>query len=128
MWNVWQDSRYAARGLAHARGFTTVAILTLGLGIGANSALFSLIDTIFFRPLGVDEPLQLVHVHQRIERRQEGWAFPLSYIDYLYYRDKTRALEELAAHYSTAPIHLVIGSTPVEVTGSVVTASYFRTL
>ncbi|MGC4051850.1 MAG: hypothetical protein QM757_21105 [Paludibaculum sp.] len=55
-----QDLRYAARTLAHASAFTLVAILSLALGIGANIALFSLMDVMLLRTLPVDNPQQLV--------------------------------------------------------------------
>ena len=67
---VWQDLRYAVRVLCKNRGFTAIAILTLGLGIGANTAIFSLIDTIMLRLLPVAKPDELMQVRARDPR----WA------------------------------------------------------
>ncbi len=75
MRTLWQDTRYGVRMLAKNPGFTVVAILILGLGIGANTAVFSLIDALLLKPLrGVKEPQQLVLV------TDNGWpslSYPL---------------------------------------------------
>lgn len=57
---LWRDVRYAFRSLRKNRGFLTVVILTLGLGIGANTAIFSLMDQVLLRPLPVHDPGRLV--------------------------------------------------------------------
>src|SRR5262245_13713883 len=59
---LWQDVRYGGRMLRKNPGFTSVAVLTLALGIGANTALFTAIDTVMFRPLTARDPSKLVFV------------------------------------------------------------------
>ena len=62
MRSLWEDTRFGARLLARTPGFTLAALMTLAFGIGANSALFSFADAIFFRPLAVSDALRVVHV------------------------------------------------------------------
>jgi hypothetical protein len=60
---IWQDLRYGARLLRRNPGFTAVAVLSLMLGIGANTAIFQLLDAVRLRPLPVKDPAQLVEAH-----------------------------------------------------------------
>ena len=60
--SVWQDLRYAVRMLLRSTGFTTVAVCSLAVGIGATTAIFTLLNAIFLRPLPIDHPEQLVEV------------------------------------------------------------------
>jgi len=62
MGTLWQDLRYSLRGMAKAPGLTTVAILSLALGIGANTAIFTLINALLLRDLPVRQPEQLVEL------------------------------------------------------------------
>ena len=87
MATLWQDLRYAARMLRNSPGFTIVAVLSLALGIGANAAIFQLIDATLLRTLPVRDPASLASVHlnansygsftfplwQQIEKRQQSF-------------------------------------------------------
>jgi predicted permease len=116
------DLRHAARKLAKSPGFTAVAVLSLGLGIGANATIFSFLNAIFLRPLPVEDPDRVVAVFT------SDFSGPLyggsSYPDYLDFRTKTDAFAGLAA-YTVAPMSLSEGSQTDRVFGELVTANYF---
>ena len=126
MQTLWQDVRFGARMLFRNRALTVVSVLTLGLGIGANAAIFSLLNTLFYRPLHVADPDSLVHVYETRQDRAD--LFPLSYPDFLYYRDHVETLSGLVSHYASAPINLATGTTSREISGSVVTGGFFELL
>src|SRR5882724_6066146 len=98
-----QDLRYAVRLLAKSPGVTAMAVLALALGIGANTAIFSLINGALLRPLpGVQKPNQLV----TLERMQNGKVqYSFGYPDYVDYRDHNDSFADsfagLAAHCGT---------------------------
>jgi hypothetical protein len=120
-----QDLRYGLRMLAKNPGFTAVAVITLTLGIGANTAVFSFVDTLYLRPLPVRDAGQLVDIFQT---RNGGGYYTLSYPDYIFYRDNSQSFSDLAAQYPTAPLSLVASGGLESVNGSVVISSYFRAL
>lgn len=120
-----QDLRYALRMFAKDRATTALALLTLAVGIGANTTLFSLIDALYLRPLPVPNAERVVHVY---DLRANGDPIPSSLPDYSYYREHSQSFEELAAHYPGSPMHVIADNGPVAITGSVATASYFNVL
>lgn len=120
-----QDVQYGLRRLRKSPGFTGVAVLMLALGIGANTAIFSLVHSLFLRLLPVPNASQLVHVYGT--RNGHGHV-PLSYPDYLEYRDRVQSISDLAAQYPTSPINLVVSGESQPINGGVVTYNYFRVL
>lgn len=89
-----KDLRFALRMLRKNPGFTVIAVLTLAIGIGANTAIFSVINAVLFRPLPVHAPEELINVYNS----SVGEMFdhlPLAYPDYLGYRDSTKSLSGL---------------------------------
>src|SRR5215475_12118945 len=125
MSTLWQDLRYSARMLAKKPGFTLIAVLTLALGIGANLTIFSFVDTFFLRPIPAREPNQLANVEGTHNGRPYAY---FAYPAYIHYRDHNKSFEALAAHYSTAPLNMVIEGDARMTNGAVVSANYFSML
>ncbi len=126
MSTVWQDLRYAVRVLAKSPGFTVVAVLTLALGIGANTAIFSVVDAVLLRRLPVDSPDRLVVVHNQLPKVN----LPRTEISALQYRDyaaRTDVLESAAA--ITFPNYNLTGTDqPLRLRGMRTTAGLFPVL
>jgi len=122
---VLADIRYALRGFLRSPGFTLVAILSLALGIGANTAIFSLVNAILLRTLPVREPSRLVLFTFRFPDR-----FALNDISEMLYeqiRDTNTALNQFAAFTGLDPV-LSDGRSADLVAGSRVSANFFQTL
>src|SRR5262245_49307163 len=92
MHTLLQDLRYAVRLLAKRPGFTLIAIITLALGIGANTAIFSLVNTVLLRPFPVARPSELYSVSV-FGKGDSMMAF--SYPDYIDFRDRNEVLSGL---------------------------------
>ena len=121
-----QDLRYAVRQLARTPSFTIVAVLTLAVGIGANTALFTMIESIFLRPLpGVHTDGRLVWIAPYTKR--SGHAVNLSYPDFVAYRDASGVFANAAA-FGRTEFSLSTGGTPVRVHGGIVSGGYFSLL
>ena len=100
MRTLWNDIRYGVRMLAANPGFTAVAILSLAIGIGANTSMFSLADAMLLRPLPVEHPADLVRVVSTSQTERYG---RISYRDYADFRDQAKALTGLVG-YKNVPI------------------------
>jgi putative ABC transport system permease protein len=120
-----QDARIGLRLLARQKTFTAAAILTLALGIGANTAIFSLVDAVLLRPLPYRDPSRLVRVWSANPR-----GIPRNDIsppDYFDWAEQARGLDGLAAMTATAPILTGAGD-PVQLDGAAATANLAATL
>jgi predicted permease len=121
-----QDLRYAVRTLRRAPAFTAAAIVSLALGIGANTAIFSTIDEVLLRPPAVPEPNQLAQVYS-FNRRTATYVSS-SYADYADFRHRTQSFQHLAA-YVRLPLNVVLGSEGAErVSVEAVSDNYFDML
>src|SRR5689334_17196646 len=105
--NTIKDVRYAVRALARNPGFTTVAILTLALGVGANTALFSVVNGVLLRPLPYREPDRLVAIRNTWEGNNNPLAAvaSISPAEYFDYRDRLTAFESFGV-YAPAVVSL----------------------
>ncbi|MGA2419949.1 MAG: ABC transporter permease, partial [Candidatus Acidiferrum sp.] len=123
---IWQDVRYGLRMLAKAPGFAAVAIFTLALGIGATTAIFSVVHAVLLQPLPFPEPDRLVAAIGTDARNNERGR-PLSYPDFADLRKQSRTLESLAA-YDAVDFTLTGGGEPLHVHCEAVSASLFDVL
>jgi putative ABC transport system permease protein len=117
------DLRYAARQLRHHRGFTIVSIVTLALGIGASTAIFSAVNPILFSPLPYPHPNRIL----MIWNTWRGARFELSYGTYRELLERSRSFESMAIFEPWQPT-LTGDSIPERLEGQSVSASFFRVL
>jgi len=126
METLFRDIRYGARGLWKRPGFTVIALVALALGIGANTAIFSLVNAVVLRPLPYPEPDQLVWVWGNFPGGNRASISPPDYLDY---RSQNKSFEQLAATMSiAAPATLTGSGEPERLTASVVTGNFFQAL
>jgi predicted permease len=125
--SVLQDLRHSLRLLRKSPGFTVVAVLTLALGIGGTTTIFTLVDAAMFRPLpGVREPAQLVWLASAWRGRSRIGG--LSYPDLQAFREGAGEVFEVLAAYSPSPVSLGSGGEPARLRGHMVTGDYFAAL
>ena len=118
------DVRYAARMLLKTPGFTAVAVVSLGLGIGVNTAIFSLVDKALIRKLPVEEPDRLVIVNAS---RGQGVSANSNYPDFADYRDRNDVFEGLVC-YTQRALTLSEGRQAERIQGMIVSGNYFTAL
>jgi putative ABC transport system permease protein len=123
---VWQDLRYAWRTLSRSRSFVVIATVMLALGIGANTAIFSVVLTVLIRPLPYANAERVVWLSNRNQTLGVNGAF-LNPADILDFREQSQSFESIAA-WGTLPVNLYRARSNERVEGIYVTPNFFRTL
>ena len=124
---IWQDIRYGARLLLKSPGFTLIAVLTLALGIGANTAIFSVVNFVLLRPLPYANSDQLLMIWER--NLKKGWSeSPTSSANFVDFRTSARNLEVAAFTDTNGNFNLTGGDQPERVAGLRVSANLFPLL
>src|SRR5215211_5682736 len=122
---LWQDVRYAARVLLKSPGFTAVAVIAIALGVGANTAIFSVVNAVLLKPLSYKDPSQLVliqHHYPKLDLKAT-----VSAAGYAYYRDNVKSFSDVAA-ISGFSVNLTGEGEPERLAGMQVSANLFPTL
>jgi hypothetical protein len=123
--SLLKDVRYALRWMRRSPGFSTVAILSLGLGVGVNTAMFSLVDSLLFRPLPVASPNTLVDV---FTSGGDGDEYATtSYQDFLDLKKQNTVFSDMIG-YSPMMAGMSLGDRSRVVFGQIVTSNYFTML
>jgi putative ABC transport system permease protein len=122
---LWHDIRYGLRTLTRSPGFAIVAILTLALGIGANTAIFSVVDAVLLRPLPYRSPNQLV---QLWTTESSPGSFPLTGADFLDWRAQNHSFEDMAVYTYQENFNASGAGDPERVTGVEVQSNFFGLL
>ncbi|MCA1817263.1 MAG: ABC transporter permease [Acidobacteria bacterium] len=124
MRTLWQDLRYGARTMIQTPGFTLVAVVSLALGIGANTSIFSFVNAVLLKLPAVSDPARLVYVFSGNRSTPYNVA---SYPDYVDLRDRNRSFAGLAA-FSPIGVSMTEAGEPDSVSGLIVAGNYFDLL
>src|SRR5262245_13680985 len=127
MQTLWQDMRCGMRMLLKNPGFTSIAVVTLALGIGANTAIFSVVDAVLLRPLPYPEADRLVYLWSTLKSQgiaNSGSSLP----DYRDWRDQNQTLEGLAGYLISDFNLSETGTDPERVQGAFITYNLFKVL
>jgi predicted permease len=124
MEHLWNDIRYGIRMLAKTPGVTLIAILTLMLGIGANTALFSVVNAVLLNPLPYSQPNQLIALAQRTEQFEDS---SISYPNFLDWQKDNRTFASMAAYRSDS-FNLTGNGDAKRLRGEMISADYFSQL
>jgi putative ABC transport system permease protein len=122
---IWQDLRFGARMLLKQPGFTLIAILTLSLGIGANTAIFSIVNAVLLRPFPYQAPERLVILQERVAA---GGGFSPSYPNFVDWRAQNTAFEAISAVRGNESFNFTGAGEPERLQGRLVSAEFFSLL
>ena len=121
----WQDLRFGARMLLKQPGFTLIAVVTLALGIGANTAIFSIVDAVLLRPFPYNAPERLVMLQERVS---VGGGFSPSYPNFVDWRAQNKVFASMAAVRMDESFNLTGAGEPERLLGRLVSAEFLSTL
>jgi len=124
--NFFRDVRFAARNLARTPGFALVTILTLALGIGANTAIFSVVNAVILRPLGYPRPDELVYISSQFPSMgfDQFWISPPEFLEL---QERARSFSSIGA-YAVGQVNLAASDRPRRVQVAQASAELFRAL
>jgi putative ABC transport system permease protein len=124
--SLLRDLRHAVRNLLRTPGFALITVLTLALGIGANTAIFSVVNAVILRPLAYPRPERLMYISSQFPALgfDQFWVDPPEFFEF---RERTRAFSSVGA-FSAGNVNLSGGDRPQRVVAAVVSASLFQTL
>lgn len=128
METLWRDVRYGVRSWLRTPGFTLIVVLTLAIGIAANTTAFSIINTLFLNPLPVERPSELVSIGAIDEGTASAEPLPLSYLNLSDIRERATVFASLAGHSAPTVLTLLNGDAPQRLFGELVTGNYFDTV
>jgi macrolide transport system ATP-binding/permease protein len=127
MENLIKDLKYGARMLLRSKAFSLIAVLSLALGIGANTAIFSLVQTMLFSPFPVQEPTRLVSVFTTDTHNRQAGNMPMSDLNFRDIRDQNTSLTGMGA-ITFAQANMVVGQASEQILTQLVTGNYFDVL
>jgi putative ABC transport system permease protein len=122
---LWQDLRYGARMLVKAPGFTSIAVITLALGIGANTAIFSVVNAVLLRPLPYESPERLLIIQESVSG---GAGFSPSYSNFADWHARNAVCSSMAAVRTNESFNFTGAGEPERLQGRIVSAEFFSTL
>jgi putative ABC transport system permease protein len=122
MSSLLRDVRHSARALRYSPGFTAIAILTLAIGIGANTAIFSFVDAMLLKPLPYPDADRIVRVMEKPPRGERNGISTLNFLDW----QKDNTVFDFMSAQTGDAVTLTGGSEPVQLRGALVSAGYFK--
>jgi putative ABC transport system permease protein len=130
METLWQDIRYALRTIVKNPGFAAVAILSLALGVGANTTIFTLLNAALLAPLPVERPSELAAVYTLDQATIGGFGNqgPISYLNFKDFRERNESFADMAAYSFPNQVSVIPASAPQQAFAELVTGNYFSVL
>src|SRR5262249_37715482 len=124
---IWRDIRYSMAVLGRNPCFSIVAVVTISLGIGANTAIFSAVNGVLLSPLPFEDPDRLVEVRETLLEKGED-EMAVAPADYQYWIEHGHSFSAIAAHYTHISFNLIGSGEPEKLSSAAVSASFFKVL